>query len=357
MLASSESTLSIENVYSEPTIPNLEFQNVLTLRIKNKSKTSALIQYLNKNFPLENYGLYHLKRIKTIDNVVHCVVYTVSNEGEHSDLIRKWLEQVNGEESSHQHELHLLKTILEYSDVLGALNDGLLAVLQVPKHAPVLKYQWREWNKDHWPLRSYNLAETALQLAKNDPKAEMNVNSHDLESVEKCIRLVSESFNSTGLVSGLFFNPSTKTIVKPSTCETGVFLDESKQSPFSPYYKDYQCGKSDIVSAYRNRLRHCSVVGADVISQYNIEVIESLQKQGVKDENAVPYLCRGLDLYISHEPCCMCAMALLHSRIRRIYFIHPAEKFGGLINRKDGAFCVHEKPQLNHHFDVYKVKI
>ena len=64
---------------------------------------------------------------------------------------------------------------------------------------------------------------------------------------------------------------------------------------------------------------------------------------------AVPYLCTGYDAYVTVEPCAMCAMALVHSRIRRLIYALPAV---------DGAlgshYHLHTERSLNHHFQVFR---
>ena len=63
-----------------------------------------------------------------------------------------------------------------------------------------------------------------------------------------------------------------------------------------------------------------------------------------------PYLCTGYDCYTVREPCAMCAMALMHSRVRRVIYCVPDEHFGAL----GGGFRLHGQRSLNHHYQVYR---
>ncbi|SCV74797.1 BQ2448_7826 [Microbotryum intermedium] len=63
-----------------------------------------------------------------------------------------------------------------------------------------------------------------------------------------------------------------------------------------------------------------------------------------------PYLLTGMTLFISHEPCLMCSMALLHSRIANVYYIKKAPGSGGC----GSVFAVQEGEGLNHKFEVWE---
>ncbi|XP_066142924.1 probable inactive tRNA-specific adenosine deaminase-like protein 3 [Euwallacea fornicatus] len=61
-----------------------------------------------------------------------------------------------------------------------------------------------------------------------------------------------------------------------------------------------------------------------------------------------PYLCTGYYAYCTHEPCIMCAMGLVHSRINRVFY-GVSSSNGGL-----GTLCkIHTVKNLNHHYEVF----
>lgn len=57
----------------------------------------------------------------------------------------------------------------------------------------------------------------------------------------------------------------------------------------------------------------------------------------------------GCDLYVTLEPCAMCAGAIAHARIARVYFGASDPKSGGTLH---GA-KVFDHPQAHHHPEVY----
>jgi tRNA(Arg) A34 adenosine deaminase TadA len=71
---------------------------------------------------------------------------------------------------------------------------------------------------------------------------------------------------------------------------------------------------------------------------------EDAYSQFVEDQ----YLCTDLDLYLQLEPDTMAAMALVHSRIRRVYFLE-AHADGAITTR----LHLHVMRQLNHRYRAF----
>ncbi|XP_039117507.1 LOW QUALITY PROTEIN: tRNA-specific adenosine deaminase TAD3 [Dioscorea cayenensis subsp. rotundata] len=82
---------------------------------------------------------------------------------------------------------------------------------------------------------------------------------------------------------------------------------------------------------------------------------EKLEEEAAKNvstsEATRPYLCTGFDIFLVWEPCTMCAMALVHQRIRRIFYAFPNPNDGALgsVHRLQG------EKSLNHHYSVFRI--
>jgi len=80
-------------------------------------------------------------------------------------------------------------------------------------------------------------------------------------------------------------------------------------------------------------------------------VLSRMESSGsdASDPTANAYMCTGLDCYLTWEPCVMCAMALVHSRIRRVFYIVPNREMGGIERHR-----VHREPALNHRYEAFR---
>ncbi|SCP02501.1 cytidine deaminase, putative [Plasmodium malariae] len=87
-----------------------------------------------------------------------------------------------------------------------------------------------------------------------------------------------------------------------------------------------------------------NTVTHDITKDYtkNVEMYDAI--------NIDQYLCTNCYAYLSHEPCFMCSMAMIHSRIKCVIF-DEVNKANGALFSKEKLHCI---KSLNHHFKVYK---
>lgn len=76
------------------------------------------------------------------------------------------------------------------------------------------------------------------------------------------------------------------------------------------------------------------------------KVAEEARKRssGKRSREDDAYLCQDCDVVLTMEPCIMCAMALVHSRVKRVAFWHSDMEFGGF----GGRLALHQCQSLNH---------
>lgn len=80
-----------------------------------------------------------------------------------------------------------------------------------------------------------------------------------------------------------------------------------------------------------------------------------IEKDGNTSENKHndSYLCTGYDVFLDQEPCSMCAMALVHSRVRRVVFDRSNPSDGVLLS----SYRLHTIKSLNHHYRVFQLAL
>ena len=231
-----------------------------------------------------------------------------------------------------------------------AIDESDLCLVEACIHAPWTKKQHAEWNQI-WPMSFYG-GNRERQAALSQTQQDISLKYLDMlndSSVFPQLQVIGADLDlgpearpgcfGNGQVNALLVDPKTDSIVIKDSTHPLFYLGNKSEDAHS---LDHLC-LSMIDNLAKHCLLHQSSNIADTLPTLNTPH-HSKRKSSVDQ-----YYCTGLHLYISHEVCVMCAMALVHSRIAVVFYQSEDRHFGAL----GSLYRVHLHDSLNHHFQVF----
>ncbi|KAI3874978.1 hypothetical protein MKW98_019551 [Papaver atlanticum] len=336
--------------------------------------TNTLVKKLSKIAPMENYR--HIKRVW-----------------------KKKKKSVEEGEGGRDFQLVLILCLagengLLPDDVAELINAHQLSpfIAKVHKYAAVTKEEWIEQCK-LWP--------TSFHPPTYNIEGITGFNEEDSESVFHFMKMALEmtEVGGEGVVNAaVIVDPSVKQVIATAndqTCQaiSASIVDDGNEESYSGVACLYPWNwtEQNFVAAGNidcswHPLRHAALVaieqassrdkrlypaGSECFEDQSIDqedgTMPKRQKVDlVKDEKVMkaacsnggaseggerPYLCTGYDIFVAWEPCTMCAMALVHQRIRRIFYAFPNPNCGAL----GSVYRLQGEKSLNHHYAVFRV--
>lgn len=220
---------------------------------------------------------------------------------------------------------------MEPKEICDALlkisNDSFkycnLVDCSVPRCSPTSKELMAEWSNKYWPLVwNGNPNDQIL----NDYEIDMKTVRETLDKITEVAKKVQESGDELPIVTAF---------VDPLDKENIIIATDKRSSP------------------------HCTILDHSIIN--GIKEVARQEKQrrdlvakGELEDRISTYLCLDFDVYTTHEPCSMCSMALIHSRIRRCIFLQQMEKTGCLKQDSGDGYCMHANEFLNSKYEVFQ---
>ncbi|ODQ68660.1 cytidine deaminase-like protein [Nadsonia fulvescens var. elongata DSM 6958] len=293
----------------------IQLLDIWSCRIPAKSSSNVLM-YLRDVLPEEVHNLAHIKRL------VKCETPDKSSEratGAGTDTDSLYLDLAICSCDT----LPEIKAVQEY--LTEICKEPIMCKKSVAsKYQAQNKEQAAQWSATKcWPIMwRGNVSAMRTCLSKNEVNDIRNY-------LKKVVEMARDNKQNGEL-------PIATLIVDPSTNRVVSSVADSRKKAGNPLRHSIMDCVASVADRELNRRKYNDV---------------ELKKGDDSDRN---YLCLGLHVYTTHEPCPMCSMALMHSRVSRLIYIQSSPQVGAIEPVSAAGYNIHWNDQLNWHFDAWK---
>ncbi|XP_036401910.1 probable inactive tRNA-specific adenosine deaminase-like protein 3 [Megalops cyprinoides] len=300
--------------------------------IINKKETSRIVKELTLLYPLP--GLQHLKRVRACKGsgsthpleVIVCLVNDVRDIDSNTDMS--------------------ISTLLPRAK-MDSTGLGAPFLVKIPACPPLTRPQFEQASR-HWPTSFHEDKQVTValkgQLFTADQKAKMQ--EYMTAAVMAAKAGQDLGMDAVGAV-----------IVDPQSGRILARGHDNRRGTHPLHHAVMVC--IDLVAhgqgggAYNfEKYPACQFLAVDSShcpENGDISSSRIMFDSDQAEQSCVPYICTGYDLYVTREPCVMCAMALVHSRISRVFY--ATTSLDGALGTK---YKIHTQKDLNHHFEVFR---
>lgn len=319
-----EAKIHLQPVLAEDLVQDTPLTSVYVDTVTNAKYISKIVVEINSKFPVPE--LNHLKRIKNRQVLLFPTKAAQSAESVHA--------------------------ILKARNFDTSLLQNKIEIAKVAAVPPKTRKQY-EKIKSYWPCNfhsdkylerlSTNTLFDACQLKQHATymKIAIDVAKFTKKPTEIGVVIVDPKINSIVAVGfdQTDVNPTQHPVMvaidNVSLTQNGGAWSKPKKQPENNLDRN---GTPDDVHAHLKR-KYDVGFGARIFKT----------KSEIESAEDGPYLCTGYYAYVTREPCVMCCMALIHSRIKRVFYGRRFENGGGL-----GSLCkIHVVKDLNHHYEAF----